>query len=87
MIHKLLILLCYSRSSLWKNQHIEAENKWPTITWLHFQIHFREWKYVNSFWDFTEVCSQLSKEQYSNTGSDDGLAPARRQAIIWTDDG
>ena len=28
-----------------------------------------------------------SNEQYSSTGSDNGLAPARQQAIIWTNDG
>ena len=26
-------------------------------------------------------------KQYSSIGSDNGLAPARRQAIIWTNDG
>ena len=29
----------------------------------------------------------LSNQQYSITGSDNGLAPTRRQAIIWTNDG
>ena len=27
------------------------------------------------------------KDQYSSIGSDNGLAPTRRQAIIWTNDG
>ena len=36
---------------------------------------------------FTEVCSQGSNGQYSSIGSDNGLAPNRRQAIIWTSDG
>ena len=36
---------------------------------------------------FTEVCSQGSNEEYPNIGSDNGLAPTRRQAIIWTNDG
>ena len=36
--------------------------------------------------DFTEVCSWGSSQQYSSIGSDNGLAPARRQAIIWTND-
>ena len=36
---------------------------------------------------FTEVGSQGSNEQYSSIGSDNGLAPARRQAIIWNNDG
>ena len=29
----------------------------------------------------------MSNEQYSIIGSDNGLAPTRRQAIIWIDDG
>ena len=33
-----------------------------------------------SLWFFVE-------KQYSSIGSDNGLAPARRQAIIWTNDG
>ena len=33
--------------------------------------------------NFPEVCSQGSNYQYSSTGSDNGLAPTRRQAIIW----
>ena len=34
--------------------------------------------------NFTEVCSN---NQYSSIGSDNGLAPTRRQAIIWANDG
>ena len=44
-----------------------------------FQMHFLKWKYLNSDWIFTEFCSQESNWQYSSTGSDDGLAPSRRQ--------
>ena len=29
-----------------QNEHIEAETKWPQISW-HFQMHFVEWKYIN----------------------------------------
>ena len=29
----------------------------------------------------------VSNQQYSSIGSDDGLAPTRRQAIIWTNNG
>ena len=36
--------------------------------------------------NFTEVCSQVSNWQYASIGSDNGLAPSRRQAIIWTND-
>ena len=35
----------------------------------------------------TQVCSQGSNEQYSSIGSDNGLAPTRRQGIIWTNAG
>ena len=37
--------------------------------------------------DFTEVCSLGFNQQYSSIGSDNGLAPARRQAIVWTNVG
>ena len=33
------------------------------------------------------MCSHEINWQYFITGSDNGLAPARRQAIIWTYDG
>ena len=36
---------------------------------------------------FLEICSIGSNLQYSTIGSDNGLAPSRRQAIIWTNDG
>ena len=54
-----------------------------TISQMNFQIHFLEWKllYFNS--NFTEVCSQKSNWQYASIGSDNGMAPNRRQAIIW----
>ena len=42
---------------------------------------------MNSAPDFTEVCSRGSNQQYSSIGLDNGLAPIRRQAIIWTNDG
>ena len=35
----------------------------------------------------TEVCSQGFIWQYASIGSDNGLPPGRRQAIIWTNDG
>ena len=33
-----------------------------------------------------EVCSLGSKQQFPSIGSDNNLAPGRRQAIIWTND-
>ena len=62
----------------------EAETRWPPFSRRHFPMHFLEWKYINFDYDFTEVCSQGSKLQYSSIGSDNGLALARWQAIIWT---
>ena len=34
--------------------------------------------------NFTEMCSQESNWQKASIGSGNGLAPNRRQAIIWT---
>ena len=41
--------------------------------------------YCNS--NFTKSSSQRSNQQYTSIGLDNGLAPNRRQAIIWTNDG
>ena len=37
--------------------------------------------------DSTDICYQGSNQKYSSIGSDKGLAPSRRQAIIWTNVG
>ena len=37
--------------------------------------------------DFTEIYSYNLNKNYSSIGSDNGLAPTRRQTIIWTIDG
>ena len=37
--------------------------------------------------DISEVSSQGSNQYYSSIGWDNGLEPARQQAIIWTNDG
>ena len=50
-------------------------------------MHFLKWKCLNFAYYFTEVCSQGSNWQYPSIGPDNGLAPIRRQAIIWTNDG
>ena len=49
----------------------------------HFQMNFLEWKCMNFDYDFTEVCSQGTNQQYSNIVSDNGLALNRWQAIFW----
>ena len=43
-------------------------------------MQFLEWKCMNSAKDFFDVCSSW---QYSSIGSNDGLAPARQEAIVW----
>ena len=48
---------------------------------------FFEWKCLNSDYNLTEVFSEGSKYQYSIIDSDNGLAPSRRQAIIWINGG
>ena len=62
-------------SSSGQNGRHFADDIFKCYTWMksfifRFEIHW--------------VCSQGSNWQYSNIGPDDGLAPARRQAIIWT---
>ena len=34
-----------------------GREKWMPICKWHFQMHFLEWKCLNSDWNFTEVCS------------------------------
>ena len=62
-------------------------DKWPPFRRKHFQMHFLEWKCLNLDQNFTDVSSYGSNYQYSGIGSDGGLSPTRRQAIIWTNDG
>ena len=38
-------------------------------------------------YNFTEMCSLGSNWQYGSVDSDNGLAPNRRQAIIWSNVG
>ena len=52
----------------------------------HFQKRFLERKCNDFENNFTEIYSQLSNEQNSSIGLDNGLAPTRQQAIIWIND-
>ena len=45
------------------------------------------WKLSNFKWIFIETCSSGSNWKYGSIGSDNGLAPYRRQAIIRTNGG
>ena len=53
-----IIALPYRDSA--KGRHFsepfEAETKWPTFSRRRFQMHFPEWKCINSNWYSTEVC-------------------------------
>ena len=42
---------------------------------------------MNFAYDDTEMCLEGLNQQYSIIGSDNGLAPTRRQAIVWASDG
>ena len=42
---------------------------------------------VSLYLIFTEICSQGSSQLLASTGWDNGLAPNRGQAIIWTNNG
>ena len=95
LLRQYICAICTLWFQDWIYQHIFSfdhllthrhEAKWLLLSRRHFQMHFREWKYMNFDYDFTEVCSQRSNWQYSSMGSDNGLAPSRRQAIIWTND-
>ena len=47
-------------------------------------MYFREWNVLYFVKKFTEICSWGSNWQQPNIGLNNGLAPNRRQAIIWT---
>ena len=64
--------------------HIEAWRKWHTFCRQHFQMHFFNEKFLRFNLNFTEVCSQGSDWQWVSTGSGNGKAPNRWQAITWT---
>ena len=61
-----------------------GRDKWSRIRRWHFQMYFLQWKLSNFDWNFIEFCSQGSNWQYLSLRLDNGLAPNRRQAIIWT---
>ena len=58
--------------------------KWPSFSRRYLQTHYHEWKVLYFDLNFTGVCSQVSNWQYLSIGLDKGLAPNKRQAIIWT---
>ena len=66
---------------------ISPWTKLPPFRRRYFHIHIREWKILCFDWNFTEVCSLGSNWQCTSIGLDNGLAPNRRQVIIWTNAG
>ena len=47
-------------------------------------LHWKDWYFE---YNFTEIYSSGSVQQYTSIGSDNGLAQNRRQAIIWANNG
>ena len=47
-------------------------------------MHFLKWNYFHFKLNFIEICSLGSNWQYVGIGSENGVAPSRRQVIIWT---
>ena len=50
---------CYLSGDAGKNglTHWGRDKKWTPFCRRHVQVHFLEWKCLNSDWNFTEVCS------------------------------
>ena len=64
------------------SQHIGVETKSLPVHRRHIQVHFLERKRSNFKLNVIEIWSLWSDWQYGSIGSDNGLAPTRRQAII-----
>ena len=62
-------------------------DKMATISQTTFPCAFPWMKLLVLNYNFTEICSLRSNWQYGSIGSDNGLAPNRRHAIIWTNYG
>ena len=68
---------------IWQYQLISPSTKWPLFCRRSFQMHFRKLKVLYFYHNVIEVCYQGSNWQFLCTSLDNGLAPNRRQAIIW----
>ena len=58
-----------------------------TILLKTFSNVFFVWKLLYFDWNFTEISSKSPIHNNAGIGWDNGLAPNRWQAIIWTNDG
>ena len=65
-------------------QQTDTKTKWSPFRRRIFCTHFRKWKLLYFDSNLIEVCSQGSNWQCVLIGSDNGLEPNRRQAIIWS---
>ena len=80
-----LLMICYITDHIWYDPFIHwRRDECPPVRRRYFEIHFLEWKLLNFRWHFIEICSLGFNWQYIFIGSHTGLAPNRRQAIIWT---
>ena len=68
--------------------YISKQLHWYTLifTFLDIKHKLTHWGRVEHVC-LTEICSFGSNWWYGRTGSDNGLALSRQQAIIWTNDG
>ena len=67
-----------------RDEHIEAETKWPPFWQTTFSIAF-SWLKMIEFWISLNRVSRSPNDNVS-IGADNGLAPIRRQVITWTND-
>ena len=90
--HLLFYSIEMAISGLWHKTYYKRFNslrprQMDAISQTTFSNAFSWMKMFEFLFKFTGVCYQGSNYQYSSIGSDNGLAPSRRQAIIWTNGG
>ena len=73
-----------SMSPLWYMLAHWGRDKMATIFRTTFSNAFSWMKIISFYLNSVEIWIQGSNYHYIIIGSDDGLAPIRRQAIIWT---
>ena len=75
---------CCVTDHIWYDSLIHwRQDECPPVRSRYFEIHFVKWKLLNFRWYFIEMCSLGFNWQYVFIGSDNGLTPNSRQAIIW----
>ena len=76
-----------SKSEIWAVSTLRPRQDGRLFGRRHFQIQIHQWKCFDFDKNLTKMYSLGSNQQHSNIGSDNGLAPNRQQAVIWTNDG